>query len=142
MDPYQTIEVDLELHKAIEAERRSFGESANEILHRLIHKASSGITQPPEAEEGGRAWQGSGVELPHGTQLRMTYNGQKYIAEINEGRWLVEGDYYSSPSAASYAVARTRAGESAHLNGWIYWEALLPGTDRWQVLETMRTLSK
>ncbi len=140
MQPHINIEIDLPLHKAIEAERQSFSESPSDILHRLIRKAPSGAAHLSDPEDNGRAWLGAGVELPHGTKLRMTYNGRKYTAEIDEGRWLVEGDYYNAPSAASYAVARTRGGEPAHLNGWDYWWALLPGHDKWRLLSTMRNL--
>lgn len=143
MNSPTTIEIDLALHKAIEAERRSFSETANEILHRLI-------LNPPEQSTNGlankvpstnaKAWSGGGVELPHGTKLRMSYNGCQHTAEIIDGRWFVDGDFYNAPSAASHAVARTKAGDPAHINGWDYWWALLPGQEKWRLMSTMRNL--
>jgi len=133
-----TIEIDLALHKAIEAERRSFEESPSEILHRLIADNNTRPKLNSDFSGVDKAWYGSGVELPHGTKLRMSYNGSQFTAEIVDGRWLVDGDFYSSPSAAAYGVARTREGSPANINGWIYWEALLPGEKTWVYLGDMR----
>ena len=63
----------------------------------------------------------------------MSYNGKTFNGMIESGTWVVNGARYVSPSAA----ASTLAGVS--LNGWIYWEAQLPGTDRWQQISKFRT---
>lgn len=137
MQSYATIEIDLSLHKLIERERSSFEETANSILHRLLESRLSENHDTIDKEAA--SWMGQGVVLPHGTRLRMSYNGHQHTAEIVNGKWLVDGDYYGSPSAAAYAVARTSSGEPARLNGWIYWEYQKPGGSFWARLEDLRT---
>ena len=133
MQPYTTIDIDLKLYKIIEAARSSFEESPCEILLGLL-----GGPKVDQERQKGKAWVGGGVTLPHGTKLRMAYNGRQYEAEIADGFWLVEGERYNAPSAAAYAVARTKAGNPAHINGWIYWEAQEPGTSAWISIESLR----
>jgi hypothetical protein len=75
-----------------------------------------------------------GVELPHGTNLRMTYNGVTHFGSIDDGSWLVEGQRFSSPSGAACGVARTKKGGKTKLDGWGYWSAQLPDASRWETL--------
>ncbi|MGH6827861.1 MAG: hypothetical protein ACREFW_03010, partial [Rhizomicrobium sp.] len=86
----------------------------------------------------GREWFGEGVKLPHGTELRMTYNKRLHTGRIEDGQWEVEGASYSSPSAAAGGVARTKKGEQTNLDGWKYWEAKFPGEAKWKALNTLR----
>jgi negative regulator of replication initiation len=91
---HRSIEIDFDVHKRIEAERTSFGESANDVLRRLLgigqreNKASVMIAA---AAEHGRSWTGKSVMLPGGTQVRMDYNGQQLTGVITDGKWIVEG---------------------------------------------------
>ena len=129
MADFRTIEIDLDVHKLIEAERRNFAESDNDALRRLlrIDVSAAGGTTPPTR----RSWKGSGVELPHETSLRMTYNGVTHTGKIEDGVWLVAGERFSSPSGAASSVGRTKAGSKTRLDGWKYWEAKTPGTEKW-----------
>src|SRR6266851_4257571 len=58
--------------------------------------------------------------MPHGTSVRMEYNGKGHSGQIDNGEWLVEGARFNSPSAAAGGVTRTRAGKTPSLDGWIY----------------------
>lgn len=142
MNATQTIEIELDIHKRIEAGRRSFEESPSDILRRLLNGVPA--SPPPESPTApsaeGRPWSSKGVELPHGTRLRMTYNGVQHTAVIEDGAWLVPNDpnAYNAPSPAAYAVARTRAGDPARIDGWEYWEALRPGDQQWRWLKSLR----
>ena len=132
MSDIHTIEIDLELHKVIEGARNNFNETASEILKRLIGAARA---IAPE----GKSWISKGAELPHGTQLRMTYNGKQNTAVIENGVWRLDnGESSTSPSAASWQVARTKKGGHAHVDGWHYWEALLPTETKWQSINKFR----
>jgi len=137
MSSMRAIEIDFEIHKAIEGERRSFDEAPNDVLRRLLGiKAASQNVSPPVAV--GRAWSGKGVTLPHGTELKMEYNGVEYRGQIDDGRWACGGGYHAGPSPAAAAVASTRHGTKPSLNGWIYWAAKLPGSSRWVPISNMR----
>ena len=76
--------------------------------------------------------------MPHGTELRLEYNGIVHSGRIENGQWIVEGKRFNSPSAAAGGVARTRAGKATSLDGWIYWQVRRPSDDRWVALETLR----
>ena len=130
----RTIEIDFEVHKRIELERQSFAESPNAVLRRLLQIEGP----PPTIPREGRPWAGKGVTLPHGTELRMEYNGRVHTGVIQNGAWVVEGDIYSSPSAAAGGVARTKSGKSTSLDGWIYWQAKRPGDAEWAGIATLR----
>ena len=138
MGEMRTIEIDFEVHKRIELERTGFNESPNAVLRRLlgINEASPASTKPAPS---GRSWAGKGVTLPHGTELRMEYNGRLYNGRIDHGRWLVEGKEFKSPSAAASGVAITKAGRHTSLDGWIYWYVKRPGDFDWVALSSLRT---
>lgn len=138
---YRSIEIDFDVHKRIEAERSSFGESANDVLRRVLgigareNKASALIAA---AVEHGRSWTGKGVTLPGGTLVRMDYNGQQLAGVITDGKWIVEGREFSSPSAAASKSVRTKSGKETSLDGWKYWQAKRPGDDSWVLISSMR----
>lgn len=134
----RTIEIDFDIHKAIELERRSFGESPNDVLRRLL-RLGDGKTQQSETKTEGRAWSGKGVTLPHGTELKMEYNGIVYNGSIQDGRWACGNGLHAGPSPAAAAVATTRGGTKPSLNGWVYWHAKMPGSARWTPISTLRT---
>ena len=135
MTEVRSIEIDFDIHKKIEAERRSFDESPNDVLHRLL-KIKTGATPFPPFE--GRPWTGKGVTLPHGTELRMDYNGRLHSGLIRNGVWLVEGKRFNSPSAAAGGVALTKDGRQPSLDGWIYWYVRRPDDDHPVLLKTLR----
>ncbi len=143
MSEYRTIEVDFDVHKLIEGERKSFDDSANAALRRLLKletKMPSRVGVENKKSPQGRAWSEGGLKLPHGTPVRMRYgrNNQLFQGEINEGRWMVNGQAFDSPSGAASELAVTKRGKKTKLNGWHYWEAKLPGTDEWVHIYKLR----
>jgi len=142
MSDYRTIQIDLDVHKLIEAERRSFDEPSLTALRRLLGLPEKLPTTPPGpssiSPEGGRPWSSKGVVLPHGTHLRMSYNGRTHTGKIIDGKWHVEGNVYSSPSGAASDVAITKRGTKTSLDGWEYWEVKRPTDAHWvRLLELM-----
>lgn len=136
MTDYRSIDIDLSVHRKIEGERQSFAETDNDVLKRLLGIGRD--SKPHVVQPQGRSWAWKGVELPHGTQLRMTYNGRTHAGEISNGRWIVAGTAYPSPSSAASALALTKAGSRTSLNGWDLWEAKLPGAANWAGLQQLR----
>lgn len=135
MTQLRTIEIDFDVHKKIETERRSFDESPNDVLRRLLNIATGPI---PQETADGWPWTGKGVELSHGTELRMDYNGKRHTGRIHNGTWLVEGKRFTSPSAAAGGVALTKDGRHPSLDGWIYWHVRRPGDRDWTLLKKLR----
>jgi len=131
-----TIEIDFEVHKKIEAERRGFSETPNDVLRRLLGMPEISDTDP-EISPTGRAWSSHGVTLPHGTRLRATYNSRTHEGQINDGIWLVEGKSFTSPSGALKGVAYTKKGTRPSVDGWKYWEVRLSDSDTWESISDM-----
>src|SRR4051794_12766273 len=85
-----SIEIDFEVYKLIEAERKGFDEPRLAALRRLL-----GLKNQPQTDAAsprpGLPWIGAGVELPHGTEVKMFYSGRQYDGEILNGKWHVDG---------------------------------------------------
>jgi len=79
------------------------------------------------------AWVGKGVTLPETTMLRMKYRGQHFHGTIENGRWVVDGKTYGSPSGA----AGTVVGNSSR-NGWKDWYVKRPFDQEWLALDELR----
>jgi hypothetical protein len=135
MAQLRSIEIDFDIHKLIEPERRGFEEAEYVVLRRLLKLPDPEQTQPPPT---GRSWSDNDVTLPHKTSLRMTYGRQTIEGEIVDGKWVCEGQSFDTPSAAASALALTKDGQTTSLNGWNYWEAKLPGSAKWSRLSDIR----
>lgn len=139
----RSIEIDFDVHKRIEMERQSYAETPNTVLRRLLElnelkEQPSGHTDEDHSPMRGCSWNGKGVTLPDGTQLRMTYGGHTYFGVIEKAFWVVDGERYKSPSAAAGVCASTKRGTRTLLNGWKYWWIKRPSDEDWLSLESLR----
>jgi len=134
----RSIAIDVDVHKTIEAERLSFDETENDVLRRILKISTPKRVGPAIVEPDGRSWSSKGVTLPHGTMVRMEYNGVEHNGAIVDGAWECGGSRFAGPSPAAAAVATTKAGGTPSLNGWIYWQAKLPGQSNWIAISKMR----
>lgn len=138
MPKFRAILIDLEVHKRVEADRRTFAESPNDIVRRLLGLAPGEpvqAEQPPLDRPGPRDLVVKAVRFPEGASLRMAHKGKTTFAEIGDGAIWVNGKAYKSPSAAAIAVAGTS------VNGWRLWEMKLPGEERWIPIDALRRRS-
>ena len=119
------IEIDFDIHRLIQLERRGFDEPEYVALRRLLKLGPA--VEEPKADRAMRPWSKGGVVLPHGTELRMEYNGILHLGRIADGAWEVEGHREKSPSGAANAVARGRDGQEVNINGKSYWQVRRPG---------------
>ena len=128
----RTIDIDFDIHRLIQLERRSFDEPDYVALRRLLKLGPPLVEDRPESDSRSlRPWSKGGVTLPHGTELRMEYNGILHLGRISDGFWEVEGSREKSPSGAASAVARTRDGSPVNVNGKAYWHVRRPGDTDW-----------
>lgn len=143
----KTIEIDFDVHRAIEAERRGFHDTPNAVLRRLLQlgpapaepgegfaDAPMALLAPPE-----RAWVWKGLELPHGTELRLSYAGVEARGQVLGGELNFSGASYRSPSPAVARAVETARGDKVQVNGWKHMDARRPGDDRWIPLDELRT---
>lgn len=142
MSGFRTIEIDFQVHKRIELERRNFDETPNAVIRRLlnINDDQSAVSRDLPNRES--AWAGKGVTLPGGTELRMEYNGRVHAGVIRNGKWQVEGAEYNSRSGAAKGVARTKDGTRASLDGWEYWNIKRPGDPKWMPISHLRATTR
>jgi hypothetical protein len=137
---YRTIEVDFDVHRCIENERHGFDEHPNDALRRLLKlgEPKPSATESSAASPTRKSWSDEGITLPHGTRVRMRYNGRTYEGQIVDGGWVIGNQTFGTPSGAASGVAITKKGKPTQLNGWIYWEAQLPEEHGWVLLENLR----
>jgi len=134
-----TIEVDFEVFKELTARRVSESVTENDVIRQLLglDQASSTATptlsQPVEADRF--SWVCKGVSFPHGAEFRATYKGQLYSGKVENGALVVNGERFTSPSAAAVSITGNP------VNGWRFWECLLPGTSRWKAIANLRKKS-
>lgn len=148
---FRQIEIDFDIHKLIELERRGFDEPPNSALRRLLKlpdknqieaPAVASVKVPDNAfnDGSGRPFTEDGVSIPHGSLARMEYlrGSQVYEGQFLDGKLVVNGVAYSSLSGAADALAVTKSGDKTSLNGWRYWEAKRPGETVWEKLWDLR----
>ncbi len=128
------IDIDFEVFKELTVRRRSEAMTENEVIREIL-----GLSKPVAhtkvatlSSNGGTPWVSKGVAFPHGTEFRATHKGQQYTGTVQNGALVVSGKRFSSPSAAAIAIT----GNS--VNGWMFWECLVPGTTKWKMIAELR----
>jgi hypothetical protein len=128
------IDVDFEVFKELTVRRRSESMTENEVIRELL--GLSAPLDPPKASSlsvsGGTPWVSKGVVFPHGTEFRATYKGQQHTGMVQNGSLVLNGKRFSSPSAAAVSITGNP------VNGWMFWECLLPGTSKWKTIANLR----
>lgn len=129
------IDVDFEVFKALTALRRSEGMTENDVLRETLGLSkvarSAGSAQSKIATDG-IPWVSKGVSFPHGTEFRATYKGQLHSGVVRDGALVVNGKRFSSPSAAAISITGNP------VNGWRFWECLVPGATKWRLAADLR----
>lgn len=135
----KTIEIDFDVHKAIENERRGFDESPNIALRRLLGLPESSVgTAQPDSDE--RPFTQEGLSIPSGSPARMSYGrgSQVFDGVFRDGALEVQGKRYPTLSAAAIDLARTKDGRKTNLNGWDLWTVKLPNSARFEKMSVLR----
>jgi hypothetical protein len=128
-----TIQVDFEVFKEITARRASESMTENDVIRKLLGLGKAAKpSHPPTPEPSQLSWVSKGVSFPNGTQFRATYKGQQHTGAVENGALVVQGERYTSPSAAAVAIT------SNPVNGWRFWECLLPGKSQWTLIANLR----
>lgn len=130
------IPVDLDVFKALEAQRQAFSESHNDILRRILGVGSRSATVPERAPEE-ILWRRKGVSLPKGTRWRMSSSNGEQNGNVVEGGFQYRGEVISSPSRLATNLYRTKSGKKTNLNGWRYIEVKRPGDPDWMMLSSL-----
>ena len=127
-----TIDIDFDVFKAITARRPDEETSANDVL-REVFGLPAKKRQPTLANPGSpQDWMTKGVRFPAGTELRATYKGETHLGRVEGGALVLNGKRYDTPSAAAMSISKSP------VNGWVFWEARLPGQSAWRMIRTLR----
>jgi hypothetical protein len=124
------IEVSFDTYKELTMRRANESVTYDDVIRKLLKLPPIVGAQTHELTK--KSWTYKGVTFPHGTELRVNYKGTLHTAKIDDGEWIQEGETRNSPSEAAHAITKTS------INGWTFWEARLPGEDRWRILKSMR----
>lgn len=128
---YTTIPIDFDVYKKLTSLLTGATDTYDNVLRRVFElplpDQKSDLAQP-----SGIPWVSKGVTLPHGTELRANHKGKVYEGTVDNGTLLINGQKFKSLSAAAFSITRTS------INGWIFWQRRLPGSNTWQMLDTLR----
>lgn len=130
-----TINIDLNVYKALVHHSNYIDEPANDVLKRLLNlngEVKHQVTQPFEKNLSGGLTT-KGVFLRNGLKLRKHFKGTLYEATVHDGYIEFHNKKYTSPSGAAVKAA------NGSVNGWIFWEFLDEKDNTWKTLETLRT---
>jgi hypothetical protein len=124
------IEISFDTYKQLTFRRADETITYDDVIRDLLKLPRIGAAGSGRSAKKG--WTYKGVTFPHGTELRANYKGELHAARIDDGEWIQGETTMNSPSEAAHVVT----GNS--VNGWTFWEARLPGEDRWRLLKSMR----
>lgn len=133
----RTIDIDLDVHKKIEAARTSLSQTENSILRSLLNIGPLESKDDTMRENGGTkpGLLARGTLIPDGTELRSTLRGTVHRAKVRNGKIEFNGEEYHTPSAAGCEAT------GYNTNGWVFWEYKDEVTGRWHKLDRLRKLN-
>jgi hypothetical protein len=127
------IEIDVEVHKAIESLRASFDQTPNDILREVFQLEQTEARQATEPANQAATWTTKDVQFEVGDKLQANYKGQLIEAEVVEGGLQVNGSVYHAPSTAACEVTGTS------VNGWKFWKYLDRERGTWRYISELRS---
>jgi len=117
----------------------------SDVIWRLVQEHHVRRTDRPAGETGWsiRPTEGlssGGATIPNGLRLRGRYGRADFIhADVKDGRIVVDGIAFESPSKAAVHAARKLGSTAYSLNGWRWWQFETPGDPgNWRPLDALR----
>lgn len=120
------IEIDFDVFKALTLLREQESVTYNDIIRRLLELPATETVPTEVKETKPTGYMAAGRHLPNGTQLKATYKGKEYRAEVKGGRIVsTGGKLFNSLSAAAKSITEN------NVNGLRFWRAQRPSETRW-----------
>lgn len=129
---FTKIDIDVEVHKAMEARRASFQQTPNDILREVFGLGKAKPAQAPPAEKPNKYWAPKGVPFAPGTVLQAHYRGRTMEGTVEAGGLRVRNKLFATPSAAACAVTNN------NVNGWRFWKYFDEQRDKWRYITELR----
>jgi hypothetical protein len=127
-----TIDVDFDVYKALTARRSSEDVTENDVLRELLRLPPKQQGSILMAVLSKGDWTAKGIRFPAGTEFRASYKGQTYLARVEDGALVLNGERFDTPSSAAMSISKSP------VNGWTFWECRFPGQGSWQMIRTLR----
>lgn len=110
-----------------------------DVIRRLLDKTERDEpgSQPSEISPADLVSRGG--RIPHGSNLRATYKGTEYYAEIDDGKVDWNDRRFESLSKAAVAVIRSTGTDRRTENGWRFWEVKTPDSNDWEIAYDLRS---
>ncbi|TAJ67681.1 MAG: DUF2924 domain-containing protein [Chitinophagaceae bacterium] len=129
-----TIDIDLDVYKALVQHSNFIDEPANDVLKRLLNLNTKTVQQSVQSTvknlTGGLTTKG--IFLKNGLKLRKHFKGTLFEATVHDGYIEFNNKKYTSPSGAAVRAAK------GSVNGWRFWEFFDEKDGVWKILETLR----
>ena len=125
----QTIQIDFNVYKALTLKRENEATSYNDVLRKLLNLPAKSKSEDKNLSQG---WSAKGVFFPEGTEFRANYKADTYHARVENGEFVMDGKKFESPSQAAMHITKNS------VNGWIFWEAKIPGEQTYKLLKSFR----
>jgi hypothetical protein len=125
------IEIDFDVFKELTNRRPVESITYNDVVRELLRLPKTGKTEKTQSPIG-KPWQVSNTSFPEGSEFTADYKGKSYAAIVRDGKLVVNGRRFSTPSAAAISIT----GNS--VNGWRFWRCKLPGALHFVPIERLR----
>lgn len=129
----QSIDIDFEVYKRLTLLRDNEETTYNDVIRKLLDIPVIKEEDTPIQNQEFLPWVTRGYPFPHGTQFRAKYKGTMYFAEVNNGRLILNGKSFDSPSRAAISITNNS------VNGWMFWECKLPNQSFWNAISSLRS---
>ena len=128
----RTIEVDFDVYKALTLRRPNEHVTENDVLRELLRLPPRQQSTALVGSATPGDWVTKGIRFPAGTEFRANYKGQTYLARVDSGALVLNGERFDTPSSAAMSITKNP------VNGWTFWECRFPGQASWQMIKSLR----
>jgi hypothetical protein len=127
-----TINIDLEVYKAIIHHSNYINEPANDVLKRVFNLKKEVFSEQNKVTSELGGLNVKGVFLKSGLKLQKHFKGTLFEAIVRNGYIEFNKKRYTSPSGAAVIAAQ------GSVNGWRFWNFFDETDNKWKILETLR----
>lgn len=134
------IEIDLESYKKLVLLRENEQDTDADVIRKILSnypisygdkRNKSNDAQADEVQASG-SWFSRGVEFPAGTKFRGVAKGQTIGGVVKDGALVIGGKKQKNLSDAASRLL------DYPINGWVFWQVLLPGEREWVQAKKLR----
>lgn len=135
------IEIDDQVMKELQKKAIPFEDTPNSVLRRLLgfENANNKNSIPGPETKIIPVSISTVQDVPlnitnflEGKRLWRRYKGKDYYVDVKNGKYVIDGKEFYSPSAVAVHVTGNP------VNGWIFWRYYDSNKDRWSLIDKLR----